>query len=100
MIRVTQGMIDKGARGSARCCPVALALKELPNIHSVFVTRERIAVYFANDEGKPGSAARFATPPDMHAFIYAFDLGRPVGPTEFPVPDALISCLQAAGKRP
>jgi hypothetical protein len=93
MIRVTQGMIDKGIPGNACLCPVAMAFDALPGFHHVFVLYSNGRAFIGTD---PIEVVRFRLPLIARRFIDRFDHGKPVKPFEFPVPDELIPYLQTA----
>lgn len=75
-INVTQEHIDKGVPGSTCYCPIALALKEYPEVTDVAVAEISICV---NINSKPYKFVNRG-PNSLYAFISRFDARLPVDP--------------------
>jgi len=71
-IAVTQADIYNGIKGDCNCCPVALAVKRAGGL-AVRVSQEIEADF-------DGDLHSFGIPPELVAFITAFDDGRDVEP--------------------
>ena len=74
-IQVTQQHIDAGLKGSCTKDPIALALKDA-GVEDPWVSPVRITFGMNRKNGVP-------TPPEVLAFIRAFDNYEPVQPFEF-----------------
>jgi hypothetical protein len=76
-IEVTEHLINIGVRRSSFACPVALALQR--------ATGRRWEV--SNTQAENLSGGRFNLPREVSTFTHDFDLGRPVAPLTFELPD-------------
>lgn len=70
--------IDQGAKGAFCGCPIAWALKELPDVIAAFVTPNAIHVGFGSGDSKT-----YKVPRSVQRFIDRFDRGRVVEPFAF-----------------
>lgn len=80
IINVTQEHIDKGKRGRACGCPVALAVLELLNVKYGLVSVSPYTLYIEINNYRP-----FRLPPEATRFVSLFDDGQEVSPFTFEV---------------
>ena len=74
-VNISQEDIDKGERGMTGCCPIALAIRRLPNIRSAHVGVQSVQLITTNNE-------RVVMLHDGMGFIWAFDHNVTVAPRQ------------------
>lgn len=77
IVKVTREDIECGKPGNGRRCPVALAIDRATQKTDVLVMSDAITV----------NGRRYSTPSRVAAWTRRFDLGEPVRPFEFDLPD-------------
>jgi hypothetical protein len=76
-IKVTEDHIRRGKRRTMRCCPIALAIRDLEPNRNVDVLPQYAYIGY-------GDATRVCDLPQLaQDFIIAFDAGNEVTPIEF-----------------
>lgn len=76
LVKVTQGYINSGSRGSRCGCPVALALKE--STGREWLVDDDVIV-------DKNNGTSFPTPESVKLFLYGFDAGNEQEPFDFEI---------------
>lgn len=82
-IKVTQEHIDKGVKGVARKCPIALALKEATHLNASIWLQIHLKPY----DWQSGDSYEYdgLTPPDVFRKLQYFDLTKEMQPFTFEI---------------
>ena len=77
LIKVTQEHIDRGIKGSAYHCPIALACGDFG------MTKPGVGTHYVHPNSTWGGGTYYILPPIARRLLLEFDVGQPVAPFEF-----------------
>lgn len=77
IVNITQEHIDRGQKGRAHRCPMALAVRDQLNLSTEQVAVTQYTLYI--------DCKSYILPPTASNFVRAFDAGREVSPFTFEV---------------